>query len=84
MKFFYGKGCDRCADTGYKGRLGIHELIIMDDDLRDLISKGVSTDELRAAAKTKGMITLRDSGLSGINNGLTTIEEIVRETVVDG
>ena len=83
MKFFYGKGCDRCADTGYKGRLGIHELIIMDDDLRDLISKGVSTDELRAAAKTKGMITLRDSGLSGINNGLTTIEEIVRETVVD-
>jgi len=83
MKFFYGKGCDKCGETGYKGRMGIHELLIMNDDIRDAISNGVSTDELRAVGKSKGMITLRDSGLNAINLGLSTIEEVVRETVVE-
>ena len=83
MKFYYGKGCDKCGETGYKGRLGIHELLVMDDDIRDAISGGVSTDELRAVGKSKGMITLRDSGLNAINLGLSTIEEVVRETVVE-
>ena len=48
--FYYGKGCDRCNNTGYKGRMGLYELLVMDDEIRDLISQGVSTDELRRTA----------------------------------
>jgi type IV pilus assembly protein PilB len=81
--FYYGKGCDRCNNTGHRGRSGIFELILVDDDVRDLISEGVSTDELRIACKRKGMTTLRESGLRAIHKGLTTIEEVVRETVFD-
>ena len=82
-KFYFGKGCEICNNTGYKGRLAIHELVIMNDELRDLISKEASTDELRDACIRMGMTTLRDSGLRGIHEGLTTIEEVVRETVVE-
>lgn len=82
-KFYYGKGCDRCNNTGHKGRLGIHELLIMNDEIRDLISAGVSTDQLYEACRRMGMITLRESGLRAIWNGLTTIDEVVHETVVD-
>jgi type IV pilus assembly protein PilB len=82
-KFFFGRGCDRCNNTGHKGRMGIYELVIMNDDLRDLVSNGVSTDNLRAACRKGGMTTLRESGLRAIYNGLTTIEEIVRETVIE-
>jgi type IV pilus assembly protein PilB len=81
--FYYGRGCDRCNNTGHRGRLGIYELVLMNDDLRDLISQGVSTDELAAACRRTGMATLRDSGLRAIFKGLTTIEEIVRETVME-
>jgi type IV pilus assembly protein PilB len=82
-KFFYGRGCDRCNNTGFKGRLGIFELVVMNDELRDLVSGGVSTDQLRIAAKKQGMMTLRESGLRAIFDGKTTIEEVVRETVFD-
>jgi type IV pilus assembly protein PilB len=82
-KFFYGRGCDRCNNTGFKGRMGIFELVQMNDELRDLISAGVSADQLRIAAKKQGMITLRESGLRAIFEGKTTIEEVVRETVFD-
>src|SRR6185436_2857146 len=61
-KFYYGKGCDRCNNTGYKGRTGIHELVKMNDDLRDLISAGASTDQLRNACRKLGMVTLRENG----------------------
>jgi type IV pilus assembly protein PilB len=81
--FFYGRGCDRCNNTGFKGRMGIFELVVMNDEQRDLISAGVSTDQLRIAAKKQGMVTLRESGLRAIFQGLTTIEEVVRETVFD-
>lgn len=80
-KFYYGRGCDRCNNTGHKGRQGIFELIIINDDLRDMISAGVSTDELRAACIRQGMSSLRQAGLRAIFNGLTTIDEVVRETV---
>ena len=82
-KFYYGRGCDRCNNTGYKSRLGIFELVLINDDLRDMISAGASTDQLRDCCKKHGMETLRDAGLRAIYNGLTTIDEIVRETVTD-
>src|SRR5262249_43553025 len=82
-KFYYGRGCDRCNNTGHRGRMGIFELVLMNDDIRDLVSGGVSTDALRVACKKQGMTTLRESGLRAIYTGLTTIEEVVRETVFD-
>jgi type IV pilus assembly protein PilB len=82
-KFFYGRGCDRCNNTGFRGRMGIFELVVMNDELRDHISAGASTDQLRSACRRSGMMTLRESGLRAIFNGLTTIEEIVRETVLE-
>jgi type IV pilus assembly protein PilB len=82
-KFFYGRGCDRCNNTGHRGRTGIYELVIINDDIRDLISNGSSTDELRNACIRHGMIGLRENGLHAIYNGVTTIEEVVRETVMD-
>jgi type IV pilus assembly protein PilB len=82
-KFYYGRGCDRCNNTGYRGRTGIYELLIMNDDLRDLISDNASTDALRNACRRAGMQTLRESGLRAIYKGITTIDEVVRETVVD-
>ena len=82
-KFFYGKGCDTCNNTGYKGRMGIHELLVMTDELRDLISKEASTDELRDLCVKSGMKTLRWSGVNAIHQGLTTMEEIIRETVTE-
>jgi type IV pilus assembly protein PilB len=82
-KFYYGRGCDRCNNTGHRGRMGIFELVIMNDDLRDLVSAGASTDQMRNACRRHGMTTLRESGLRAIFNGLTTIEEVVRETVLE-
>jgi type IV pilus assembly protein PilB len=82
-KFFYGKGCDRCNNTGHRGRTGIHELVIVNDELRDLISAGTSTDQLRSACRKQGMVTLREAGLRAIFNGVTTIDEVVHETVLE-
>jgi type IV pilus assembly protein PilB len=82
-KFYYGKGCDRCNNTGFRGRSGLFELIAINDELRDVISSGASTDQLREACRRQGMQTLRESGLKAIFNGVTTIEEVVRETVLE-
>jgi type IV pilus assembly protein PilB len=82
-KFYYGRGCDRCNNTGHKGRVGIFELVKMNDDLRDLVSAGASTDQLREGCRKHGMVTLREAGVSAIFNGFSTIDEIVRETVTD-
>jgi type IV pilus assembly protein PilB len=82
-KFFRGKGCEKCNRTGYKGRLGIYELLIMNDEMRDLIIRNASTEELREVAKRYGMVTLRESGMQGIFNGLTTADEVIRETILD-
>ena len=82
-KFYRGKGCERCNRTGYKGRLGIYELLIMNDEMRDMIMRNASTEELRNAARRHGMVTLRDSGMDGIFDGLTTADEVIRETILD-
>src|SRR5262249_1846294 len=79
-KFYYGKGCDRCNNTGHKGRMGIFELVLVNDEIRDQISQGVSTDQLRQTCRRLGMSTLRESGLRAIFDGRTTIEEVVGET----
>ena len=82
--FYYGRGCEKCNNSGYKGRMAIHELMIMTDPIRDKISSNASTDELRLCAINVGhMETLRDCGLRAIHAGLTTIEEVVRETITD-
>ena len=83
QKFFYGRGCERCNNTGHRGRTGIFELVPINDELRDLISTGVSTDELRKHCRQQGMETLREAGLKALFSGITTIEEVVRETVLE-
>jgi len=82
-KFYYGKGCARCNNSGYKGRVGIYELMIMSDELRDAIAAEASGDDLRDIARQQGMTTLRESGLKLIFDGQTTIDEVVRETVIE-
>ena len=81
LKTFKGKGCATCNNTGYKGRIGLYEVMEINDDIRELILIGASSLELRKKAIEDGMITLRESGLQKIRAGLTTLEEVVRETV---
>ena len=79
--FYYGKGCDYCHNTGFKGRMAIFEIMVLDDELRELVMNHASTGVLRAEARKRGMRTLRESGLLAIYDGITTIEEVVRETL---
>jgi len=81
-KFFRGKGCSNCHNIGYKGRMGIYEIMVLNSELRKLISDQANTNIIRTAAKRSGMNTLRDSGLISTFNGLTTIQEVVRETMI--
>jgi type IV pilus assembly protein PilB len=82
--FFFGKGCESCNNTGYRGRSGLFEIMHMDDSLRDLILKQSSTNVISEEARKRGMRTLRDSGLMAIYDGITTIEEVVKATVMEG
>jgi type IV pilus assembly protein PilB len=81
LKTYKGKGCSTCNNTGYKGRIGLYEVMEVNDEIRELILIGASSLELRKKAIEDGMITLRESGLHKIRGGLTTLEEVVRETV---
>jgi len=81
--FYFGKGCDACNNTGYRGRMGLFEIMHMDDMLRDLILHESSTNVIREEARKRGMRTLRDAGLMSIYDGTTTIEEVVKATVID-
>jgi type IV pilus assembly protein PilB len=81
LKTYKGKGCSTCNNTGYKGRIGLYEVMEINDEIRELILIGASSLELRRKAIEDGMITLRESGLQKIRAGLTTLEEVVRETV---
>ena len=82
-KFYYGKGCQRCNNSGYKGRTGIYELLNVTDDIRDMVTSDASIDDMRNMARTQGMTTLREAGLKLIFDGVTTIDEVVRETVME-
>ena len=81
--FCRGAGCEFCRGTGYSGRLGLFEIMLLDDDLREMIGKRASTNVIRSGARKRGMRTLRESGLLAIYDGLTTIEEVVSQTIVE-
>jgi len=80
MKFYKGQGCDACNGSGYKGRQGLYEVMAMTPALRRLIMNNASTDELRAQALADGMLTLRMDGLLKVGRGITTLEEVIKET----
>lgn len=82
-RFYYGKGCATCNNSGYKGRTGIYELMDITDDIRDMITNEANVDDLRNFARSQGMTTLREAGLKLIFDGISTIDEVVRETVLD-
>lgn len=81
VKTYKGRGCPTCNETGYKGRIGLYEVMEITDEIRELILIGASALELRKKSIEDGMITLRESGLQKIKGGVTTVEEVVRETV---
>ncbi len=83
-RFFYGKGCEKCNNTGYKGRSAVFEIMTMTDRIRELLSQRASTSAMRQIAREQGMRTMRESGLLKIFDGTTTIEEVVRETLLAG
>ena len=82
LKLFRGRGCERCSNTGYKGRIALYEVMEVEDEIREMILSGASSYELRVKAIQNGMITLRGSGLQKIRDGVTTMEEVLRETVL--
>jgi len=82
VKLYKGKGCPTCNNTGYKGRVGLYEVMEITDGMREMILTGASSIELKNKAIEEGMITLRGSGLHKIKAGQTTVEEVVRETVL--
>jgi type IV pilus assembly protein PilB len=83
-KFYYGRGCSKCNGTGYKGRIGIFEIMVFNDEIRELVMNRASTNVLRVAALKAGMKPLRENGLAFIYDGITTIDEIAKETMIEG
>jgi type IV pilus assembly protein PilB len=82
-RFYRGAGCEICNNTGYKGRVGLFELMLLDDEIRDMIIRNASTDELREKARRMGMVSLRDAGMDAVYAGTTTAEEVIRETILE-
>jgi type IV pilus assembly protein PilB len=80
---YKGAGCEKCSDTGYKGRIALYEVMPLGEDLKELILEGGSSGELKRAAREAGMKTLRESGLHKIREGVTTAEEVMRVTAAD-
>ena len=77
-KFYKGKGCDVCNHSGYKGRLGIYEILTMSDEIKASMSENISEYEVRELAKKQGMTTMQQDGILKVLDGLTTVEEILR------
>jgi type IV pilus assembly protein PilB len=80
QEMWHGKGCDRCRKTGYSGRLGIYELLVMDDWLRDQVTRNPDVTHLRKLCRERGLVTLRDDGFQKVVKGQTTADEILRVT----
>jgi general secretion pathway protein E len=80
FKINRGEGCDRCANTGYRGRIGLYELLVMSDAIRHHIASGADANVIRNQAVSEGMRTLRQDALEKLRQGLTTPEEVVRVT----
>jgi type IV pilus assembly protein PilB len=79
-KVYRGKGCDRCRKTGYSGRLGIYELLVMDDHLRDMVTRNPDVNQLRKLCRERGLVSLREDGFQKVMKGQTTVDEILRVT----
>ncbi len=84
IKFYHGLGCKKCRNTGYAGRIAIHELFIPSEKTQEMISKGATAEALRAQATKEGMIPLQLDGIEKVKAGIVTIEEIVRITATIG
>jgi type IV pilus assembly protein PilB len=82
FKLYKGRGCGACNGTGYKGRVGLYEVMEISEAVRDLILVGATAVELRRKALEEGMLTLRMSGIEKVKAGITTVEEVLRETVL--
>ena len=82
-RFYRGRGCAACSNTGFKGRIGLFEFMPVSDRLREAINRGASTDKIRDIALQTGMMPLRTSGLEKVYSGITAIEEVIRETVLE-
>ncbi|TVQ62716.1 MAG: pilus assembly protein PilB [Phycisphaerales bacterium] len=82
-EFSRGRGCSACNNSGYRGRMALYEIMGMDDEMREMVMREASTNVLRDHARSRGMRTLRESGLLAIYEGMTTIDEVVRETIVE-
>jgi type IV pilus assembly protein PilB len=83
MTVYHGTGCAVCSGTGYKGRVALYEVMAIGERIRDLILQGASTSEIKTAAIEGGMYTLRRSGLTKVQQGQTTLEEVIRVTFAD-
>jgi len=83
FKVYKGRGCGACNGTGYKGRIGLYEVMEISEGIRDLVMVGATAVEIKRKAREEGMLTLRESGLEKIRAGVTTIEEVLRETVLN-
>ena len=81
IKAFHGKGCKECSETGFRGRTGIYELLVIDDETRQLILNKATSQLIREAARKKGMVTLREDGWKKVAKGITTVEEVLRVTL---
>ncbi|MEX2545492.1 MAG: GspE/PulE family protein, partial [Phycisphaeraceae bacterium] len=82
-QLYRGRGCDHCNQSGFKGRMALFEIMVIDDEIRELVMQHASTSVLRAEARKRGMRTLRQAGLLAIFDGMTSIDEVVRHTVVE-
>ena len=84
IHFYRAAGCERCTNTGYLGRAGIYELLVIDDDIRALIMKETDSNTIKAMAVKRGMKTLRQDGAGKVMAGITTVDEVIRVTQREG
>jgi type IV pilus assembly protein PilB len=84
VKFYKGRGCDRCRQTGYKGRMGIYELMRINEEISDMIVRRSPLSELKEAARSNGMKTLQEDGFRRCKDGMTTVEEVMRVVFTGG
>jgi len=83
VSFYHGKGCDRCLNTGFLGRAGLYEFLMISKRVKQAIIENPSEEELKKIAREEGMLTVFQHGIEKVNEGITTIEEILRVTVLE-
>jgi type IV pilus assembly protein PilB len=81
-RFAFGKGCEECNFTGYRGRMGLYEIMPLSERLKQLLLERASTNQLREVAAEEGLRSLRDAGLAAVVDGQTSVEDVVRETLL--